>query len=211
MLEDIPTVNVETDLVRLASHVHVDEFFENQRFDRSKIVEVIEFLDFHGIATEPKDLVDQAFKHKPRLAKMKSKGSRYSDGSFPVLYGSTEVQTAEAEIRHWFRKQVGDPPRARTAHYIRFTYRFRGEVKDLRPQETQWPDLTDDKGYGFCNELGAEAVAASLGGLLAPSARNKGGTNLPAFSRQTVNEISKGELVAMTYDPQTGETMLREI
>ena len=83
-------------------------------------------------------------------------------------------------------------------------------MKDLRPQQTEWPDLTHDNDYRFCNRLGAEAVAASLDGLLAPSARNPDGTNLPAFTRRAVSNFRRGGLVSITYDPQTGETFLNE-
>lgn len=210
MLDKLLAKNVSTDLVRLASYRDVDEFFEDQRLDPSTVDEIMRFLQYRGIATKPRDLVDQVFKRKPLLARAKH-STRFSDGSFPVLYGSLEAQTAEAEVKHWFSKYVGTPTRIRTASYVRFTYRFSGEVKDLRPKQSEWPGLTDDKDYGFCNRLGTEAVSAGPDGLLTPSARNEGGTNLPAFSRQAVNGFGEGKLVAVTYEPQTGEVSVREV
>ena len=207
MLEDLPVENADLDLVRLASLREVDQFFENQQFGELQVSEVMALLASRGIATDPEKLVDQIFKPKRQLEKMKYR-TRFSDGSFPVLYGSVEARTSEMEVKHWFSKQIGVPTHERTAHYMRFKYRFRGEVKDLR--QTHWPALTDDNGYEFCNKLGREAVKAGIDGLLTPSARNKGGTNLPAFRRQAVGGFSRGEPVAMTYDPQTGETTVRE-
>ncbi len=93
---------------------------------------------------------------------------------------------------------------------MRFTYRFSGKVKDLRVKQTEWPALTHDNDYEFCNKLGVEATVAGLDGLLAPSVRKEGGTNLPAFARRAVNNFSEGEVVTITYDPQTGETLLCE-
>ena len=84
-------------------------------------------------------------------------------------------------------------------------------MKDLRPRQREWPALTHDDDYRFCNKLGAEAVAAGLDGLLAPSARNRGGVNLPAFAREAVDTLGEGEFVTMTYYPQTGDTLLREV
>lgn len=194
-------------LVRLASRRDVDQFFENQEIGGLHVGQVMEFLDSRGVATKAEDVADQIFKSKPRLAKTKYK-TRFSDGSFPVLYGSIEAQTAEMEVRHWFSKHVGVPAYARTAHYMRFTYRFRGDVKDLR--KVRWPSLTDDNGYEFCNKLGAEAVASGLDGLLTTSARSKGGTNLPAFTRGAIGDFSGGEPVAITYDPRTGQTTMGE-
>ena len=209
MLEAIPTRAEQTELIRLAHHPELSEFFQEQGLSERGIDEVLQFLEARGVITEPEDLVDGVFRPKPQLAK--TQATRFSDGSFPVLYGSMEAPTAEAEIKHWFSTQVsGKPTHERTAWYRRFSYQFNGDVKDLRPQQTEWPDLTHDNDYQFCNRLGAEAVAASLDGLLAPSARNPDGTNLPAFTRRAVSNCRRGGLVSITYDPQTGETFLNE-
>ena len=210
MLEELPIENVSTDVVRLASYRDADQFLEDQEFDESSVDEVMRFLESRGIATKPRDLVDQVFKRKHQLERT-IHSTRFSDGSFPVLYGAIEVQTAEAEVKHWFGKYAGAPAGARTASYMHFTFRFNGGVKDLRRKQADWPELTHDTDYGFCNNLGAEAAATGLDGLLAPSARNEGGTNLPAFARQAVGDFSEGELVAVTYDPRTGETSVREV
>ena len=209
MLDQIPVKKVSTDLVRLASYRDIDEFFADQQLDASSAEEVVRLLESRGIATKPRDLVDQVFKRKPLLARTRYR-TRFSDGSFPVLYGAMEVQTAEAEVEHWFRKHVGAPTRTRTASYVRFTYHFNGEAKDLRPKQAEWPGLTDDQDYGFCNRLGAEAVSVGLDGLLTPSARNEGGTNVPTFNKQAVSGFSEGDLVAVSYEPHTGVVSLDE-
>ena len=180
MLEQLPNKDVSMDLVRLARDPDVDHFFEDQRLDQTGVDEVMQLLESRGIATKPSDLVDQVFERKPRLAGI----TRFSDGSFPVLYGAKEAQTAEAEVKHWFGEHIGVPTRARTASYMRFSYRFSGEVKDLRSKQADWPSLTDDTGYGFCNKLGAEATAAGLDGLLAPRRGTKAArTYLPLPGR----------------------------
>ena len=200
----------QTELIRVANLPHFSEFLLEQGLDNESISEAVRFLDSRGIAIQPEDLVDRVFKPKPRLAKT-NYATRFSDGSFPVLYGSMEDSTAEAEVKHWFSKQIsGRPTRARTAWYRRFTYRFNGNLKDLRPKQTEWPGLTRENDYQFCNRLGAEAIATNLDGLLAPSVRNEGGTNLPAFSRQSVSNFRESEFIAITYDPKTGETSLHE-
>ena len=210
MLEALPTQTERTDLIRLASFSNFSEFLLQQGLDEEGIGEAVRFLDSRGIATQSEDLVDRAFKPKSRLAKF-GHATRFSDGSFPVLYGSMEASTAEAEVKHWFSKQVsGKPARARKAWYMRFTYRFNGSLKDLRPKQTEWPDLMHDTNYEFCNQLGAEAMAMGLDGLLAPSARNANGTNLPAFARQAVSNFREGEFIAITHYPKTGETSLHE-
>jgi len=210
VLETIPTRTEQAELIRLARHPKLLEFFQEQGLSEGGIEEALQFLETRGPIIQPEDLVDRVFKPKPRLAST-CYATRFSDGSFPVLYGSMEAPTAEAEIKHWFSNQVsGRPAHARTAWYVRFSYQFNGDVKDLRPKQTEWPALTHDNDYRFCNELGVEAVAANLNGLLAPSVRNPGGTNLPAFTRQAVSNLREGGLVSITYDPQTGETFLHE-
>lgn len=76
--------------------------------------------------------------------------------------------------------------------------------------QADWPDLTHDSDYGFCNGLGAEAVAADLDGLLTPSARRPNGTNLPVFRRRAVSNPVVHTVVAMTLDPSSGEVTLHE-
>lgn len=131
MLEELPIENVSTDVVRLASYRDADQFLEDQEFDESSVDEVMRFLESRGIATKPRDLVDQVFKRKHQLERT-IHSTRFSDGSFPVLYGAIEVQTAEAEVKHWFGKYAGAPAGARTASYMRFTFRFNGGVSPLR-------------------------------------------------------------------------------
>ena len=212
VLESITPRTERTELIRLASLPKSSEFFQAQGLDERGIDEALQFLEARGITTQPEALVDKAFKPKARLAKTRY-ATRFSDGSFPVLYGAMEAPTAEAEVKQWFSKQVsGKPTHARTAWYLRFMYHFNGNLKDLRPKqaEREWRALTHDNNYRFCNNLGVEAVAAGLDGLLAPSVRNAGGTNLPAFARRAVSNFLKGGFVSITYNPQTGETFLKE-
>ncbi len=136
--------------------------------------------------------------------------TRFSDGSFPVFYSSLEPETAEAERKYWFQKSAGNPTTARTAYYSRFSCHFDGSIKDLWPMHTNWPKLTHDSDYGFCNGLGAEAVTTDLDGLLTPSARRPNGTNLPVFRRRAISDPKIHALVAMTLDPSSGEVALSE-
>ena len=209
LLEKLSIIPAETDLVRLAS-LPSSEFFQEQKLDEKSIREVVQFLHSQGVPIQPKDLVEQTFKPKHRLAKTKY-ATRFSDGSFPVLYGAIGARTAEEEAKHWFSKQVsGNPKNTRKVWYMRFKYRFSGKVKNLWTKKIEWSDLTHDNDYRFCNKLGAEAKEAGLDGLLAPSARKEGGTNLPAFARRAVNDFREDEFVTITCNPQTGETFLRE-
>ena len=62
--------------------------------------------------------------------------------------------------------------------------------------------------YTFCNQLGAEAKVLEIDGLVTGSARYKG-SNLPVFTRSAVSDPELGGVVAMTYDPSTGNVSVR--
>ena len=73
-----------------------------------------------------------------------------------------------------------------------------------------WPGLTHDSDYRFCNNLGIEAATSGLDGLLTPSARRTNGTNLPVFRRRAVSNPVVHALVAMTLGPSSGEVAVSE-
>ena len=209
MLESISMKPLRTDVFRLASQLHNADFLRKQGFDDESVTEFLNLLASRGISDKLEDLCDGPFRLKPQLRKAQIR-SRFSDGSFPVFYSSLEPETAKVEMQHRFLKDVSKPTKPRTAYYFRFSCNFDGSIKDVRPRLVDWPDLTHDSEYGFCNRLGAEAVATGLDGLLTPSARWPHGTNLPAFKRPAVSNPVVHALVSMTLDPSSGEVTVSE-
>ncbi len=209
MLESIATESLRTDVFQLASQLQDVDFLRVQEFDDQSVDEMSDLLASLGISDTPEDLCDGPFRPKPQLQKAGHR-SRFSDGSFPVFYSSLEPKTAEAEMRYRFLKNVSNPTQPRTAYYARFSCDFDGSIKDLRPRHADWPDLTHDSDYHFCNSLGTQAVASDLDGLVTPSARRANGTNLPVFRRRAVSNPVVHDLVAMTLDPSSGEVTVSE-
>lgn len=74
--------------------------------------------------------------------------------------------------------------------------------KDLRSKLAEWPDLTHDTNYTFCNKLGEEARETGIDGLLTPSARHEG-TNLPVFNRSSLRQAQLGHVVKISLNPAT--------
>lgn len=208
MLESISTKSLRTDAFRFATQKRYTGHFRVQGFDDESVSEILSLLASRGISDNPQELRDGPFR-PTQLQKGKLR-TRFSDGSFPVFYSSLEPETAEAELKYWFQKYAGKPTTARTAYYSRFSCHFDGSIKDLRPMHADWPDLTHDSDYGFCNGLGTEAVASDLDGLLTPSARRPNGTNLPVFRRHALSNPLVHGLVAMTLDPSSGEVTVSE-
>ena len=78
------------------------------------------------------------------------------------------------------------------------------QLCDAPFQQVAWPDLTHDSDYRFCNGLGTEAKKASLDGLLAPSVRHNGGTNVPVFVRSAIGQARDLTLLQITCHPPSG-------
>ena len=208
MFESISTESLRTDTFRFANQKQYADHFRVQGFNDESVREILSLLASRSISDNPEELCDGPF--RPTQLQKNKLRTRFSDGSFSVFYSSLDPETAEAEVRYWFQKYAGKPTTSRTAYYSRFSCRFDGSIKDLRPMHADWPDLTHGSDYGFCNGLGTEAVDSDLDGLLTPSARRPNGTNLPVFRRRAVrNPIVQG-LVAMTLNPSSGEVAISE-
>jgi len=169
------------------------------QLDRQGSDELQKLLSDAGKGSDLDELIDAPFRPRRRLRNP----TRFSDGSFPVFYSSLDTATAEAEMRHWLPCYGGRPETPRTMYYQRFSCTFDGVEKDLRPKVEEWPDLVHDIDYSFCNQIGAEARRLEVDGLVTRSARHEG-TNVPIFVRRAVSGPELGGVVAMTYDPATG-------
>ncbi len=188
MLEEISDQCCRHLVIRWTSHRSDDDFLRDLDMSPEQVSEMKELLHRCGTSDSLEALLDASFRRQRRLSRPGSFRSRFSDGSFPVGYFSLESEAAEAEVRHWFSGRfAGCPNRRRTAWCSRFTCDFRGRVKDLRSMQHTWPDLMHGKDYTFCHRLGVEAVSEDLDGLLVPSVRNSGGTNVPVFVRRALS------------------------
>ncbi len=206
MLKSITAETAEMRVFRMAQ-IADDGFLRRQGLDRMHIDDMNTLLKSRGIADNMQDLCDSPFRRKPQLRR-RGHRTRFSDGSFPVFYSAIEAATAKAERLHWFRRDIGKSSGSRTAYFRLFSCCFEGKYKDLRPKIDEWPELVDED-YEFCNALGAEAVATGLKGLLTPSARRAGGTNMPVFARDAISDPDEGVVVSATYDSSTEELSVR--
>jgi RES domain len=129
--------------------------------------------------------------------------SRFSDGTFCVKYTSLELATAETEVRHWLPQRAAGTRTPTQFHYSADSYQFSGITKDLRSMSGTWPGLTHPTDYGFCTQLGKEAIAHGLDSLVTPSARRVEGSNLPVFRAPSLTfQSSTGTLVLTFPQPK---------
>jgi len=210
VLGSVPTERNQHKLYRLANQLPIPDFLEEQGLEGESVQEMEDLLHARGIVDSPDELCEVPFRVKTRLNKDGRYITRFSDGSFPVFYSALEMETAEAETCHWFRKIVGKPNTPRTGYYLCFRCDFDGLVKDLRSKHMEWVELTDED-YEFCNKLGAEAVQLDLDALLSPSARKADGTCVPVFTRTSISNPQAVTHVAVTYDPSTDNVQLEVV
>lgn len=202
MIENIPNKSLRIDVFRLAGERKVSQLIEALGVDPKSVPRTREFLRPYHAGHSLNELCDAQFKPRPRLYKHGHPKSRFSNGSFPVFYTSLESQTADAEIKHWVPIILGKTKNPRTIFYRRIRCKFNGLVKDLRSKQGDWPNLTHDSSYCFCNRLGTEARESNIDAFLTPSVRKRNGTNLPIFKRDAINDPELIEWVSVTYDPQ---------
>lgn len=177
------------------------DFAKRLGFDEQSTEELRQNNAAASYTTGLSDLLDNPFRRK-------FERSRFSDGSFPVFYSSLDTKTAEAESKYHLPRYAGRPKHSRTMFYRRFSCRFEGIEKDLRPKLGEWPDLIHSSDYTFCNRLGEEAQASGVDGILAPSARRSEGTNLPVFRRGALHDPEEGDLVSLALNMVTNEVTL---
>lgn len=122
-----------------------------------------------------------------------SEPTRFSNGSIRICYTALDQPTAIAEKEYHVRKRGG----AKRQRFRMYSGTFTGRAADLVPLLENWPDLVSDD-YSFCQLLGSEAADSGLDGLLAPSARNHGGINLPILRIVTVSRPDELDLVEFT-------------
>ena len=204
MLETIPNQVRRRQAFRFATLSMGEDLLSELNLDLQSGNELRALLADSGYGAQFDELLDGPLQPKPRLRSR----TRFSDGSFPVLYSSLDAATAEAEIRHWFPRYSAEPQDRRTAYYQGFNFTFDGVEKDLRPKVQEWPNLVHATDYSFCNQLGAEARRLNIDGLVTWSARHEG-ANLPIFARRAVGDPELGSVVAMTYDPDTGNVSVQ--
>ena len=203
LLDEIAGKRKRRRVFRLAI-VPSGDFAKSLGLDEQSTEELRQIIAAAGYRAGLNELLDSPFRRKPER-------SRFSDGSFPVFYSSLDTETAEAESRYQLPRYMGRPEHDRTMFFRRFSCRFEGVEKDLRPKIGEWPDLVHSSDYTFCNRLGQEAQISEIDGILAPSARRSEGTNLPVFRRRALRDPEEGDLVSLTLNIETGEVILAVI
>ena len=148
---------------------------------------------FGSILSGLDERVAQSLLNFERVWNSASKGrSRYSNGSFPVLYTAASESVAFVEKGHWVTEIILKP--IGMSITLPPYYLFQVKVEGTFDQYEIDNDLriVHPTDYSFCNELGEKAVRDGRAYLVVPSARVNGGVCVPVFRRDlsSVDEVS---------------------
>lgn len=196
ILDNLSLRNINQRLFRNVPELHAPAHpFDDLAFDALDAEEADDFLKRLPPPPEEIDGVYHAIGYPfdpPHFA-----ASRYSDGTFPVWYGSLTSETAIYETAYRMvidnlaieSLVLGTKPIIGHRHVYRVP--CQALLIDLVGLEKQEPRLIEDN-YRFCQQLARRLQAEGHPGLLAPSARTQG-TNAAIFNQSVLGAPEAGE------------------
>lgn len=137
-------------------------------------------------------------------------GSRFSDGTFGVLYAGREIETAIYETLHHrerFLLDINSPPMQIEMREYRIE--VSGKFRDLRRYNAAPPYLNPDS-YAQSQPLGKAVRRAGEYGLVYPSVRHEQGECVAAFTTQAVSRARQGRHYEYIWDGKR-ITQVREL
>lgn len=150
------------------------------------------------------DFIDYPFQHIT--------SSRYSDGSFPLWYGSETLETSIHETLHHFLQEIEDAPAAfadvktiRTDRRVGIIH-CQGIALDLVDKLAEYPWLTHPGNYTQCQQIGKRISQEGHPLLRVPSARHVAGINLVVFHAGILSNPKPYCGLTYVYDLQVGES-----
>jgi hypothetical protein len=126
-------------------------------------------------------------------------GSRFNDSERGAWYCAFDIETALAEII--FHKTVEYQEIARfddSVSYQNLLADFNGEFHDLR-SDAQFAKCLDPASYIPSQKLAARLLDQGSMGIVYPSVRRRGGTNLACFRPALVGNARRGAAYALTW------------
>jgi hypothetical protein len=111
--------------------------------------------------------------------------SRYSNGSYHVLYTATKSEVAKAErfyrLAEWFRTSGI----LSSSDFFIYSCTAKGKYMNLTKSWKKNKMLVHPKKYDYCQSIGERARKSGADYLLVPSARKLGGCCVPIFTKSS--------------------------
>jgi len=127
-------------------------------------------------------------------------GSRFNTGERGAWYCAFEAETALAEVI--FHKTVEYAEIDRfddSVSYQSMLADFSAQFHDIR-NLAEYENCLDPQSYVASQRLATRLLAAESTGLIYPSVRREGGTNLACFRPALVGNVRKGEAYRLTWE-----------
>lgn len=128
--------------------------------------------------------------------------SRFSDGTFGVLYAGNKFEVALLETIHHHAKFM-----ARTNEAPGWTSQFReivlnveARLHDLRGQEPQYADVLNPDGYTSSQALATHLRGGGSNGIIYPSVRREGGECVGLFYPDLASNAIQGRHLDYHWD-----------
>lgn len=162
--------------------------------DRSKLVLKDIGFRYSNALLDKKRAVARAIRLDVKFALDVSRSffgvSRYSDGSWPVLYTATEDETSIFEVAYHARREwitvisgTSSPPSFKTSKKLLYTL----QVDTSTQQVLSFADARlVDADYSYCHSQAASARSAGYKSIKVPSARRRHGVCVPVFDRSAI-------------------------
>jgi RES domain-containing protein len=130
--------------------------------------------------------------------------SRFSDGSYGVLYAAKRFETALLETMYHHGRFM-----AQTAEVAGWTSQFReltltvnAKLHDLRDEDVRWAPLLDRDDYRESQILGKSLRSMASEGLVYPSQRDTGGECVGLFFPDSAGNVLQGRHLDYHWDGQ---------
>lgn len=143
--------------------------------------------------------------------------SRFTDGSYPVWYGSLDQYTTFYETAfHWQQQIIQDMYYDQgipiTINRSLFLVTCNSMLVDLRQTTKKIPELTDKKleSYKVTQALSKEIHKQGFPGLYTYSARKDKGENIAIYNRQSLDEVKYLKDIYYIYDFKKSKIYIRD-
>ena len=126
-------------------------------------------------------------------------GMRFNGPLLGAWYAGNDLKTSIAEVGHHLRREtvaLGWP--SLTRDYRCYTADIEGLHLDLTKEPRRRAPLLDPLSYEQSQTFGEEARAAGEAGILFPSQRRLGGTNVAAYIPSNVRRVTQADHLRLT-------------
>jgi RES domain len=128
--------------------------------------------------------------------------SRFSGGTYGVLYAGRSFETALAETIHHHERFMASTAQAPgwTSQFRELVLDVRGELHDLRAGRPEFAPLLAPDDYGEVQAAAARLRSAGSEGLAYPSVRDRGGECVGLFYPDLAENVRQGRHLDYHWD-----------